>query len=147
MGGALYNLLPLVLLILFMYFLLIKPQKKKEKEINAMRSNIKVGDEIITIGGICGKVVKVKDESVVVQVGAEKLKFEMMKWSVSKIVGSDTSRTSSKKAKPAEDNEQPVKKSLPKKLKKTSEENVAETPVVEENNVQENVPAEENKEK
>ena len=39
-----------------MYFLLIRPQKKREKEVNAMRSGVQVGDEIITIGGICGKV-------------------------------------------------------------------------------------------
>ena len=52
---------PLVLLILLMYFMLIRPQKKKEKEVNAMRSALKVGDSIVTIGGICGKIVKVKD--------------------------------------------------------------------------------------
>ena len=54
------GILPLILLLLIMYFLLIRPQKKREKQINAMRSSIQVGDEIITIGGICGKVVKTK---------------------------------------------------------------------------------------
>lgn len=129
MGGALYQLMPLVLLIVIMYFLLIRPQKKKEKAINEMRNHIKVGDEIITIGGICGKVVKVKDESIVVQVGAEKLKFEMMKWSVSKVVSSDEVKTSSKKARPTEQREEPAKKTLPKKLKKASVENEAEAPI------------------
>ena len=48
---------PLILLIVAMYFLLIRPQKKREKEVNNMRANLHVGDEIVTIGGICGKIV------------------------------------------------------------------------------------------
>ena len=85
-GNMLATLLPLVLLLVIMYFLLIRPQKKREKQVNEMRSNVRVGDEIITIGGICGKVVKTKDESLVIQVGADKVKFEIMRWSVSKVV-------------------------------------------------------------
>lgn len=85
LGGT---LIPLILLILVMYFLIIRPQKKREKEVNAMRSNLHVGDEIITIGGICGKIVKTKEETIVIQVGAEKVKFEVMRWSVSKVVDS-----------------------------------------------------------
>lgn len=145
--GSLQSLLPLVLLILIMYFLLIRPQKKKEKAVNEMRSNIKAGDEIITIGGICGKVVKVKDETIVIQVGAEKLKFEMMKWSVSKVVNSDESKVSSKKSKPVEEPEEAPKKALPKRMKKASEENQEEAPVIEEAPVQENSPVEEAEEK
>ena len=78
-GNMLATLLPLVLLLVIMYFLLIRPQKKREKQVNEMRSNVRVGDEIITIGGICGKVVKTKDESLVIQVGADKVKFEIKK--------------------------------------------------------------------
>ncbi|WP_312649448.1 preprotein translocase subunit YajC [Aminipila sp.] len=145
--GSLQSLLPLVLLILIMYFLLIRPQKKKEKAVNEMRSNIKAGDEIITIGGICGKVVKVKEETIVIQVGAEKLKFEMMKWSVSKVINSDESKTSSKKAKPVEETEEAPKKALPKRMKKASEENEAEPTIMEENTAQESSPVEEVEEK
>ena len=58
---ALIQLMPLVLLIFIMYFLLIRPQKKREKTINQMRNSLKVGDEIITIGGICAKIIKLKD--------------------------------------------------------------------------------------
>ena len=83
MNGTLTMLLPLVILLAVMYFLLIRPQKKREKEINAMRRGIQVGDEIITIGGICGKIVKTKEESLVIQVGADKVKFEIMRWAVS----------------------------------------------------------------
>jgi preprotein translocase subunit YajC len=115
-----------------MYFLLIRPQKKKERAVNQMRSNIKVGDEIITIGGICGKVVKVKDETIVIQVGAEKLKFEVMKWAVSKVINGDEPKVSSKKAKPTADadesTEESSKKALPKRMKRS--EAVEEKPVV-----------------
>ena len=79
---------PLLLLIVIMYFLLIRPQRKREKSVNEMRKGLQVGDEIITIGGICGKIVKTKDETIIIQVGADKVKFEMMRWSVSKVVES-----------------------------------------------------------
>ncbi|MDO4860966.1 MAG: preprotein translocase subunit YajC, partial [Bacillota bacterium] len=51
---TLTTFVPLILLLVVMYFLLIRPQRKREKNINEMRSRVQVGDEIITIGGICG---------------------------------------------------------------------------------------------
>lgn len=103
---------PLVLLLILMYFILIRPQKKKEKEITSMRSSLNVGDEIITIGGICGKIVKTKDETIVIQVGVDKVKFEMMRWAVSKVVSSN------KKAAKENVMEEEPKKALPKRMKK-----------------------------
>ncbi len=97
MNQQLVTLMPLVLLIVIMYFLLIRPQKKREKAVTAMRNSIKVGDEVITIGGICGKIVKTKDETLTIQVGADKTKFEIMRWAVSKVV-TDEPALSSKKA-------------------------------------------------
>ena len=58
---GLASLVPLLVLIVLMYFLMIRPQKKKDKQIQDMRRNLQVGDEIVTIGGICGKIVKTKD--------------------------------------------------------------------------------------
>lgn len=125
-------ILPLIILLLVMYFLLIRPQKKREKQVNAMRSSVQVGDEIITIGGICGKIVKTKEESLIIQVGADKVKFEVMRWSVSKVV--EESRKPSSKAKPenydAEDEEVEVKKAKPKRMKKAAP--VEEEPAAEE---------------
>ena len=66
MNQQLATLMPLILLIVIMYFLLIRPQKKKEKAVTAMRNSIKVGDEVVTIGGICGKIVKTKDETLTI---------------------------------------------------------------------------------
>ncbi|MGN0659829.1 MAG: preprotein translocase subunit YajC [Emergencia sp.] len=103
----------LVVFIAAMYFLLIRPQKKKEKTIQDMRNSLQVGDEIITIGGICGKIVKTKEDSIVIQVGADKVKFEMMRWSVSSVVNSSKSVSKS-----AAKEEEETKKAMPKRLKK-----------------------------
>ncbi len=89
---ALIQLMPLVLLIFIMYFLLIRPQKKREKTINQMRNSLKVGDEIITIGGICAKIVRLKDEKITIEVGSDKTKFEIMRWAVSKSLSSDAAK-------------------------------------------------------
>jgi len=126
------GLLPLIILVLVMYFLLIRPQKKREKEVNAMRSGIQVGDEIITIGGICGKVVKTKEETLVIQVGADKVKFEIMRWAVSKVVGGDAKKAPAK----AEETEE-VKTAKPKRLGKQEEPVVEETKEVAEEAVAE----------
>lgn len=119
-GSMVTTLLPLVLLLVVMYFLLIRPQKKREKQVNEMRSNVRVGDEIITIGGICGKVVKTKDESLVIQVGADKVKFEVMRWSVSKVVENAKATKKVSVAAPDEEEDAP-KKAMPKRLKKKSD--------------------------
>lgn len=83
---TLIQLLPLVLLIVIMYFLLIRPQKKREKNISQMRNSLSIGDDIITIGGICGKIVKIKEEKITIEVGTDKTKFEIMRWAISKVV-------------------------------------------------------------
>ncbi|WP_227016784.1 preprotein translocase subunit YajC [Sinanaerobacter chloroacetimidivorans] len=139
MSQNIATLMPLILLIFIMYFLLIRPQKKREKAVNAMRNAIKVGDEVITIGGICGKIVKTKDETLTIQVGADKTKFEVMRWAISKVVNEEPAAPSKKgKKEEADDTEEAPKKSLPKKmLKKTVSAPDEETPV-EENLVVEN---------
>ena len=83
--ATLVNFLPLIILIAVMYFLMIRPQRKKDKAINEMRRSLTVGDEIVTIGGIVGKIVKTKDETIVIQVGSDRVKLEMMRWAVSSI--------------------------------------------------------------
>ena len=125
---------PLILLIVAMYFLLIRPQKKREREVNNMRANLHVGDEIVTIGGICGKIVKTKDESIVIQVGADKVKMEMMKWSVSKVVNPAEARAARKAERAAKDEveEEAPKKAMPKRMKKASEEVEEKAEAVEE---------------
>ena len=113
---ALIQLVPLLLLIVVMYFLMIRPQKKKDKQIQDMRKSLQVGDEIVTIGGICGKIVKTKDESFIIQVGADKVKFEMMRWSVSSVTKASPRRESGDDVQ-----EEAPKKIMPKRLRKSSD--------------------------
>ncbi len=62
-----------------LYFFMIRPQKKQEKEIANMRNNLQVGDEITTIGGIIGKVVSIKDETVMIETGHDRTKIRFLK--------------------------------------------------------------------
>ena len=71
------------------YFLIIRPQQKKEKKVKEMRSNLKVGDEISTIGGIHGKILTVKEDIVVIEVGSDKVKLSMAKWAIGNVLNKD----------------------------------------------------------
>ncbi len=68
-GAMISSFLPLILLVVLFYFMLIRPQKKREKETKAMLDAIKVGDKVVTVGGICGKVSKIKDSYVFIETG------------------------------------------------------------------------------
>ena len=73
----------LIGMVVLMNFMTIRPQKKKQKEEQAMRDNIQVGDEVTTIGGIIGRVVTVKEDSIIVETGADKNKLKFARWSIS----------------------------------------------------------------
>ena len=63
--------IPLILMIVIFYFLLIRPQKKRDKEVQKMRENIEIADEIVTIGGIIGRIVSIKDDTVVIETASD----------------------------------------------------------------------------
>lgn len=65
-----------------MYFMMIRPQKKKQKEEQEMRNAVEVGDEITTIGGICGKVVIVKEQHLIIETGADRNRMQITRWAV-----------------------------------------------------------------
>lgn len=96
-------LLPIAFLAIF-YFLAIRPQRKKEKEIKQMRESLRVGDEIVTIGGLYGKIIKVKDDYVTLEVGPSKTKMDFAKWAIGSVVKSKPSSDS--KAKDHESHEE-----------------------------------------
>jgi preprotein translocase subunit YajC len=66
-----------------MYFVMIRPQKKKQKAEKDMRESLQVGDEITTIGGIVGRVVTVKDDSLIIETGADRNKIKITRWAIS----------------------------------------------------------------
>jgi preprotein translocase subunit YajC len=74
--------LPLILIVVVFYFLMIRPQRKREKTTNAMRNNVQVGDEITTVGGVIGRIVSIKDDSLVIETGADRSKLRIKKWAV-----------------------------------------------------------------
>ncbi|MCH7822768.1 MAG: preprotein translocase subunit YajC [Proteobacteria bacterium] len=82
-------LLPMVIIFAAFYFLLIRPQQKKQKTHNALIASLSVGDEILTAGGILGKITAVSDHYVVVQI-SDNTEVKMQKSSVSQIVPKDT---------------------------------------------------------
>ena len=80
--GSLSMFIPLILFFVAMYFLMIRPQKKKQKEEQKMRNSIRVGDEITTIGGIRGRIVNIKEEEFVIETGADRNKMVIKKWAL-----------------------------------------------------------------
>lgn len=82
-AGGMPMIIMMVALFGIMYFVMIRPQKKKQKEEQAMRDNVQIGDEITTIGGIVGRVVTVKEDSLIIETGADRNKMKITKWAVS----------------------------------------------------------------
>lgn len=81
--GMMSTLVMVVLMIVVFYFMLIRPENKRKKEAEQMRSSIRNGDQITTIGGIVGTVVDVKENNIVIETGADQVRVEIAKWGVS----------------------------------------------------------------
>ena len=87
-GGIGQLILPIAMVVVFgvfFYFFMIRPQKKQEKEINEMRNNLSVGDEVTTIGGIIGKVISIRDETVLIETSHDRTKIRLLKSAISKV--------------------------------------------------------------
>ena len=84
-GGAWGTILMVGLLFVFLYFFMIRPQKKQEKKDADMRNSLTVGDEVTTIGGIIGKVISIKDETFVLETTREKTQIRFLKGAVRSI--------------------------------------------------------------
>ncbi|MBE6576636.1 MAG: preprotein translocase subunit YajC [Ruminococcaceae bacterium] len=77
--GTIGSLIIIVVMFVVLYFFMIRPQKKQEKEIANMRNNLQVGDEVTTIGGIIGKIVSIKEETVMIETGHDRTKIRFLK--------------------------------------------------------------------
>ena len=109
-GGGMYTIIMLIVMVGIMYFLMIRPENKRKKEAEQMRSSMKVGDEIVTIGGITGKVVQVKDDKFVIETGADQVRIEFAKWALSSNeTASARAKEESKKAEEAKAREKAAK--------------------------------------
>ena len=77
------SIVMLVAMLAIFYFMLIRPENKRKKEAEQMRSAVKTGDKITTIGGIIGTVVNVKDDKIVIETSADQVRVELAKWAIS----------------------------------------------------------------
>ena len=82
-GGGYSMIIMIVVMIAIFYFFLIRPENKKKKQAEEMRSSLSVGDEITTIGGIIGRIVMVKSESIVFETSEDRVRLEIAKWAIS----------------------------------------------------------------
>ncbi len=123
MANQWVSIIMLVGVILIMYFVLLRPQKKKDDELKSMRAKLKVGDKVLTISGIFGRVYKVKDDRVILEVGPDRVKLEYAKWGISQVLNADgsipTAKDKRKRILEEDEPEQPAKK-MPKKLVRES---------------------------
>ena len=113
-GGGMSSLIMIVAMIAVFYFLMIRPENKRKKEAEQMRSAVKTGDEIVTIGGIIGTVVNVKDEKIVIETSADQVRIELAKWAIS----SNETATAAAKAEAKKRQEEKAKAKAAKKAGK-----------------------------
>ena len=96
------TIIMLVIMVGVFYFMLIRPENKRKKEAEQMRSSVKTGDKIVTIGGITGTVVHVKDTRIVLETGADQVRIELEKWAISSNeTAAEAAKAEAKKAQEA----------------------------------------------
>ena len=109
------TILMLVAMVGVFYFMMIRPENKRKKEAEQLRNDLKVGDQITTIGGIIGTVVSVKDDKFVIETSADQVRIELHKWALS----TNDSAAAAAKEKAAKEAEEKAKAKAAKKAKKT----------------------------
>lgn len=121
-----FSLVLMVLLIAMIYFMMIRPQRKKEKAEKEMRDSLRVGDEVITIGGVIGKIEKITDKSVIISTSAGKNKIEFLKSAIANVSSRDpvAAKAAAKETAKEEEEKAPSrdKKVTPKKLSRKSDD-------------------------
>lgn len=110
-ASMLTMLIPLALIVVFFYFFIIRPEKKRTKEMQNMLDNIQVADEVITNGGIIGRVLSVKEDTVLIETGSDRTKIRVLKSAI---------------AKNNTVHEMPAETAAPKKKKKGKDDKPAE---------------------
>ena len=81
-GSIIGLLIPMVLMFVLLYFIMIRPQRKKDKAVKEMLNNLKAGDRICTIGGIYGTITSIKDDTVTLSVGRDNLNMVFARWAI-----------------------------------------------------------------
>lgn len=84
-GGGLIGMLPLLLLVPLMYFVMIRPQQKRQKQWQEMLGGIKTGDRVTTSGGIRGVILSIKDDAIIIRVAPDNIKMEVAKSAIASV--------------------------------------------------------------
>ena len=100
--GVFSPVILLVVMFAFMYFAMIRPENKRKKQAEEMRSNLKKGDQITTIGGIVGKIVMINEETIIIETSDDRVRMELSKWAVSANNTQQAAAEAEKKAKKSE---------------------------------------------
>lgn len=123
-GGSTGMIIMMVALFGAMYFFTIRPQKKQQKAEQELRENTQVGDEITTIGGICGRVVAIKDDTVTIETGSDRTKIKLKKFAIgTNHTAADKIKAEREAAKAAAEQDKKEKKN-----KKSKEDKVDDRP-------------------
>ena len=110
-GGMSSSIIMIVAMLAVFYFMLIRPENKRKKEAEQMRSSVKTGDKITTIGGIVGVVVNVKEDKIVLETGADQVRIEFAKWAIStNETAAENAKAEAKKAQEAKAKAKAAKK-------------------------------------
>ena len=92
-GGGLIGMLPLLLLVPVMYFVMIRPQQKRQKQWQEMLGGIKTGDRVTTAGGIRGVILSIKDDAIIIRVAPDNIKIEVAKSAIASVTTQDAPGT------------------------------------------------------
>lgn len=110
-AGMSSSIIMLVAMLAIFYFMLFRPENKRKKEAEQMRNSVKTGDKIVTIGGITGTVVNVKDSRIVLETGADQVRIELEKWAISSNeTAAENAKAEAKKAQEAKAKAKAAKK-------------------------------------
>ena len=110
-GGMMSSIIMMVAMLGIFYFLLIRPENKRKKEAEQMRSEVRKGDKITTIGGIVGTVVDVKENNIVIETSADQVRMELAKWALSSNeTAAEAKKAEAKKAQEAKSKAKAAKK-------------------------------------
>ena len=108
----------LVMMVAVFYFMLIRPENKRKKQEEEMRATVRNGDKIITIGGICGTVVDVKEEKVVIETSKDQVRIELAKWAL----GTNETQAAAQKEQAKKAQEARAKEKAAKKAEKANKD-------------------------
>lgn len=83
-SGIIQTVIMLALLLVIFYFFLIRPEKKRKKKEQELSASLGVGDDVVTIGGICGKIVSVTNDNITIETSEDRVRVELAKWAISR---------------------------------------------------------------